>query len=327
MDTHDIIAIGGSTGALDVLMQVFRDLPADLPASVFVVRHIAESGSDTLASMLDGVGPLTVRVAGDGDPFERGRGYVAAAGKHLLVDRGVMRLGHGPRENMSRPAVDALFRSAALHYGPRVIGTVLTGLLDDGSAGLAAIKRCGGLGVVQDPTDSVAQEMPLHALNSCDVDYRFPASRMAAGLAHLAGMPAEAAERAPADVALEVAIAAGRPSGAGLMEEIATPVALSCPACSGVLSEVRDPSRLRFRCQIGHAYSADALDKAQEAAVSHAIGVALRIVEERATLMRKMAADAEQRGRPSSGRMFQERAMEYSAQADILRKAALGGIE
>ena len=326
MSTHDIIVIGGSTGALNALQQVFAHLPADLPAAIFVVRHITSDAKDILADMLDRVGPIAAKTAADGDLIKNGHAYVAPGGHHLLVDNGMVRLGRGPRENMSKPAIDALFRSAALSYGPRVIGVVLTGLRDDGASGLAAIKRCGGMTIVQDPADAVADAMPFSALNACDVDYRMPAARMAQALAQLTKEPASPAGPVPKDIALEVAIAAGRPSNTDVLTQIATPVALSCPACSGVLSQIADPAWLRFRCQIGHAYTAEALDKEQEAAVVQALGVALRVLEERHTLMKKMAADARHRGHIMSGKQFEERAADYRQQADIIRKAAMDGI-
>jgi two-component system, chemotaxis family, protein-glutamate methylesterase/glutaminase len=325
VSTHDIIAIGGSTGALDALKRLFADLPADLPAAVFVVRHIASDGLDMLADLLNAAGPLTVKMAAEGDVIAHGHAYIAPAGHHLLVDNGVIRLGRGPRENMARPAVDPLFRSAAVSYGPRVIGVVLTGLLDDGASGLAAIKRCGGLTVVQDPADAEADSMPLSALSACDVDYRAPIGKMAQLLAQLAKEPAPPALPLPGDIALEVRIAAGRPSTTEEIAQFARPVALSCPACSGVLSQIAEPSRLRFRCQIGHAYTADALDKEQEAAVAEAIGVAFRVLEERHTLLVKMAADAKRRQQKLSADQYEERAADYRQKADMLRKAAIDG--
>src|ERR1700712_3783633 len=156
VSTHDIIAIGGSTGALKALKQIFADFRADLPASVFVVRHIPSDGKDMLADILDAASPLTVRTAAEGKIIENGHAYIGPAGHHLLVDNGTIRLGHGPRENMVLPAIDPLFRSVALIYGPRAIGVVLTGLLDDGAAGVTAIKRCGGITIVQNPADGKA---------------------------------------------------------------------------------------------------------------------------------------------------------------------------
>lgn len=322
MSNHDIIAIGGSTGALDALKQAFAGLPADLPAALFVVMHTASDGGDMLAGVLDALGPVSVKTAADGDAISNGHAYVAAGGHHLLVGDGVVRLGRGPRENMSRPAIDPLLRSAALNYGPRVVGVVLSGLLDDGASGLAAVKRCGGVTVVQDPLDAVADAMPLNALAACDVDYRTPAAKLAQTLAQLALEPASPPIAVPREIALEVEIAAGRPSDTDLIRQIATPVALSCPSCSGVLSQIAEPSWLRFRCQIGHAYTAGTLDREHDANVEQALGVAIRVLEERHTLMMKMATDAERRGRPKSSQQFRERADDYRQQADMLRKVA-----
>ena len=205
----------------------------------------------------------------------------------------------------------------------RVIGVVLSGLLDDGAAGLAAIQQCGGLAVVQDPVDCPASGMPLAALEACDVDYRFPASTLAAGLIRLLHEPAPAAPPPPSQLELEVQIAAGRPCTTDVLMRMAAPVALSCPACSGVLAQMRDPSRLRFRCQIGHAYSAESLDEEQGSSVLGAMGVAIRVLEERHTLLVKMADDALRRGQRASAGQFSIRAAEFREQADTLRKAIL----
>lgn len=323
MHNHDIVVIGGSTGAMEPLQQVFSGLPGNLPAAILVVRHIAADGPDLLADILDRAGPIGVSTAADGVAIERGHAYVAPANHHLLVDPGTIRLGRGPRENMVRPAVDALFRSAAASYGSRAVGVVLSGLLDDGAAGLSAIKRCGGLAVVQDPLDAQAADMPLTALEACDVDYRVPAARLASLLTELAQAPAGPTHHVPADIALEVQIAAGRPATPDLVAQIAKPVALSCPACGGVLSQLDEPSRLRFRCQIGHAYSADALDKEQEAAVVAAVVVAVRVLEERHTLLAKMAQDAQRRGRRNSAADFEQRAEDYRRQAEMLRQSII----
>jgi two-component system chemotaxis response regulator CheB len=325
MSNRDIIAIGGSTGALEALKRIFADLPADLPAAVFVVRHIAADGGGMLADILDAAGPMTVKTAADGAGIENGVAYVAPGGRHLLVDNGALRLGHGPRENMARPAVDPLFRSAAISYGPRVTAVVLSGLLDDGAAGLAAVKRCGGLTIVQDPADARAGDMPISALGACDVDYRAPAAKMGRLLAQLANEPAPPPLPVPGDIALEVQIAAGRPCTTEIIARIAEPVPLSCPQCHGVLSEITSPSRLRFRCQIGHGFTADALDKEQEAAVVDAVGVALRTLEERHTLLIKMADDARRRGMDHMASQYEERATDYRRQADTIRRAAIGG--
>jgi two-component system chemotaxis response regulator CheB len=178
MSSHDIIVIGGSTGSIPALKQICRDLSSGFPAAVFIVVHIGSEGPNALAGILGANAALPVCMAEEGQPIECGRIYVAAADHHLLVEKDVVRLGRGPRENMTRPAIDPLFRSAAVAFGSRAIGVVLTGHLNDGSAGLAAVKRRGGLAVVQNPSDAVAADMPISALQSCDVDYKAPVAEI-----------------------------------------------------------------------------------------------------------------------------------------------------
>ncbi|HEX8446698.1 MAG TPA: chemotaxis protein CheB, partial [Sphingomonas sp.] len=151
---HDIVVVGGSAGSLSVLKTLLGALPAGLPASVFIVTHLPTGMRSTIPELLDRLSPLPVAAAHDGEAIVPGRVYVAPPGSHMLIVDGHVRLGFGPRENLSRPAIDPLFRSAAIAHGRRVVGVVLTGMLDDGSAGLAAIRRCGGLAVVQDPVDA-----------------------------------------------------------------------------------------------------------------------------------------------------------------------------
>src|SRR3954454_7234647 len=174
--------------------------------------------------------------------------------------------------------------------------------------------------------DAVIKAQSLSAFNACDVDYRAPAAKLAHLLVQLTNELAPLPLPVPGDLALEVQIAAGRPSTTEMIAQFAIPVPLSCPSCSGVLSEIAEPSRLRFRCQIGHAYTADALDKEQEAAIAEAVGVALRVLEERHTLLVKMAADAKRRGHIQNAQQFEERAADYRRQADTIRKAAIDGI-
>ncbi len=186
---HDVIVIGGSTGSIGALQKICAGLPADLPAAVFVVVHVGAIGRNLLAGILDVAGALPAATAEDGQVSQHGRIYVAPADRHLLLAYGVIRLGCGPHENMTRPAIDPLFRSAAAGYGPRVIGAVLSGRLNDGAAGLAAVQRCGGLTVVQSPSDAEAADMPCAALKGCDVHYTAPAADLGPLLAQLARTP------------------------------------------------------------------------------------------------------------------------------------------
>jgi two-component system, chemotaxis family, protein-glutamate methylesterase/glutaminase len=320
--SRDIVVVGGSLGAIDALRCICRDLPAALPAAVFVVVHVGQFGVD-LAGGLAGQALLPVATAQDGTPIEPGKIFVAPADRHLLLVDGTIQLGLGPRENMARPAVDPLFRSAAVSYGPRVIGVVLSGLLNDGAAGLAAVKQCGGLAVVQNPADARADSMPLRALQSCDVDYRAPVAGLGGLLARLAREPAGPPVPIPREIRLEVDIALGRPIDAPTLAGIADPSPLSCPQCGGVLSEIRSKPPLRFRCQVGHGFTADVLDRQQEGSIDEALRVALRIIEERASLADRIAADARANGHTKTAPIFEERSRELRGYAQTIREAVL----
>lgn len=322
---RDMIAIGGSLGAFDAVRSLWTSLPGDLAASLFVVIHVGSGGNNLIAEILSSSGAIPATTAVDGEAIERGHAYVAPADHHLLVVDGLLRLGHGPRENMARPALDPLFRSMGASCGPRAIAVVLSGLLDDGAAGLVDLKRCGGIAVVQNPADAAAPDMPTEALRACDVDYRASIADMASVLVRLAGENAGPDVDVPADIVAEIDIAIGRQAGSDITARLADPVPISCPACSGVLSQIKRQPPLRFRCQVGHAYTAESLVAAQEGSVDEALRVALKILEERAILTQKMAEDARRSGRNAAGRSYEQRAAESRASADVLRRA-IGGI-
>lgn len=321
----DIIAIGGSAGSSAVLKRLLADLPRDLPASVFVSTHIPAHATSFLAELLDDSTALPVTRAIDGQPIERGHVYVAAPDRHLLLIEGTIRLGEGPRENMARPSIDPMFRSAALSFGPRTVGVVLTGMLNDGSSGLHAIKACGGTAVVQHPLDAEADQMPLFALEATEVDHVASAADLGGLLTALAQSDAGAALAPPGDLRLEVEIAAGARLGSDALRQIATPSALSCPDCHGVLSEVNSGHPLRYRCQIGHAHTAESL-ATNIGEVDEAIRVAMRVMEERVTLVERMAIDARQTGRSAVAELYEARAVEYRRYASTLRDAAVASL-
>lgn len=324
MTRRDVVAIGGSLGAVEAVRTLCRALPADLGAAVAITLHVGAEGRNFLADIFDQDAAMPVRTAVEGEPFLRGRAYVAPADRHLLVIDGAIRLGCGPRENMARPAIDPMFRSLGAGYGPRVIGLVLTGMLDDGASGLADLKSCGGVTVVQGPRGAEAPDMPLAALRSADVDYRAPLPDLAALLARLVGEEAGPAPPVPEEIRLEVEIALGaRPVTSDEIHRVAAPVPLSCPACGGVLSEVDRGPPLRFRCQVGHGFTGEALVTEKEGAVDEAMRVALRIIEERAVLAGKLAEDARRTGRFAAARASDERARESRRYEEVLRRAVL----
>lgn len=321
MANRDIIAIGGSAGSGAVLRQVVRDLPRDLPASIFIATHVPSHSRGYLAETLGTSESLPVAEAIDGQPIERGRVYVAMPDRHLLLIDGTIRLGDGPRENMVRPAIDPLFRSAALSYGSRAVGVVLTGSLNDGASGLHAIKSVGGTAVVQHPLDAEVDQMPLAALESVEADHVAPAADLSEVLACLARSEAGPDHRPSEALEMEVEIAAGRRLGSDHLRQIADPSPLSCPDCQGVLSEVRGERPLRYRCQIGHSYTAEILASRIDQ-VDEAMRIAMRVMEERVTLVERMAKDARQTGRLAVAELYESRAEEYRRYARTLREAA-----
>ncbi len=327
MSNRDIIVIGGSSGATAPLKDILGRLPADLPAAVFVVLHIPAQGIGVLSMVASAVSRLPVFQAESGMVIKKGHVYLAAPDHHLLLYESHMMLGRGPRENMVRPAIDPLFRSAALQYGPRVIGVVLSGLLSDGAAGLTAIKQCGGVALVQDPSDAIANEMPLRALEATTVDLCVPGGRIGDVLSDLAREEAGTRLPVPPEIRLEVEIAAGERIGSDSLGKIADPAPITCPGCGGVLSELKMERPLRFRCQVGHAYTADVLAKEQEGRVDEALRVALRILEERAELVHRMAEDGRRSGRAAVAQMYDARAVEYREYADMIRRVVLQSLD
>ncbi|MBV8107065.1 MAG: chemotaxis protein CheB [Hyphomicrobiales bacterium] len=316
-----IIAIGASAGAISAIRALCQGLSSDIPAAICIVVHVGNRGQNLVAGVLGGSCPIPMETAVDGQTLEHGRGYVAPADRHLIVVGDTIRLGRGPRENLARPAIDPLLRSAGVSFGSGAIGVVLTGMLNDGAAGLADLKRCGGVTVVQNPAEAREPDMPLAALAASNIDYRAPLSELGALFNRITSEPPGPSPSPPDDIRLEVEIALGKVEGTDATNRLANPVPLSCPACGGVLSQIRRSPPLRFRCQVGHAYTADTLANEQEGSVDEAMRVALRIVEERATLTHKMAEEARRGGLRQSAASFERASAESRVHVDTLREA------
>jgi two-component system chemotaxis response regulator CheB len=326
MAKRDIIVIGGSAGSTGALLALVSELPADFPGSIFIVTHVPSHGAPLLGEVLQVRSQLPVGYAVDGEPIARGRIVLAPPGRHLLLTPDRVRLGLGPRENMVRPAIDPLFRSAAATYAGRVVGVVLSGMLNDGAAGLLAIRQGGGATVVQDPDDAQAPEMPWAALAATEADHLITAAAMGPLLDQLAREDAPLGRPPSREVLLDVDIAAGGRLGSHRLAEVARPVPLTCPNCAGVLSEVKGEGPLRYRCQVGHAISAEALDTELDRSLEEAIRVAMRIMEERLTLVQRMGEAARRDGRTATAELYERRAGEYREQADVLRRAAMASV-
>jgi len=321
--TRDIIVIGASSGGLEALRVLVRGLPPDLPASVFVVLHV---GADSyLAHILGRDSPLPAAPAVAGEHFEHGRIYVAVPGCHLLLHDGHILLQRGPRENLSRPAIDPLFRSAAASLGGRVIGVLLSGALSDGTAGLRAIKRCGGLAVVQDPADALVSSMPRNALRHVAADHVLEAKGIAPLLAKLARQPAGPTPDIPFDIRIEAAIAAQELLDMRADDMLGTPSRFTCPECHGALWEIEDGSMLRYRCHVGHAFAADTVLASQGEEIDRLLGTLLRSHQERAALAHRMAKHERASERHALAERLERRARDYEHDVEIMRTLLRSG--
>lgn len=296
MAGHDIVVVGASAGGVSAVRALLHELPKDFPAAIFVVLHISPHSRSALPHIFSRAGVLPARHPADGEPIRPGCVYVAPPDRHMLVFPGHVRLSRGPKENHTRPAIDPLFRSAALAYGPRVIGVVLTGYLDDGTAGLVAIKARGGISVVQDPDDARCGAMPLNALRGDSPDHCVPLADLPELLIRLAAEPAPSEELFPVPdwLAVEVRISAEEGGAADHpnIPDIGRLAPFVCPECSGTLFEVEDGRTLRFRCRVGHAYSHESLAAFQVEGLEAALWMALRALKESASLSRRLAERA-----------------------------------
>jgi two-component system, chemotaxis family, protein-glutamate methylesterase/glutaminase len=316
-----VIVIGASAGGVHALIQISETLPGSFPAPVCIVQHIGSNPS-LLPELLRFRGNNHAVHPEDGQPLAAGTLYLAPPDRHLLLEGDKVRLTHGPRENHARPAIDPLFRSAALAFGTRVIGVVLTGQMDDGSAGLKAIKECGGLAIVQDPASALEPEMPRSALASVDVDHCVPLEEIGPLLTRLVGKPAPKAPPDPPDALVhEVAINRGNAT-VEMLEGIATPSPLTCPECGGGLWEMKETKPLRYRCHTGHAYGALSLGQSQKENTEQSLWATIRGLREREMLLRRMAGIAEGTGDIAQAQAGRAQAARLEGQIRVLQAVA-----
>jgi two-component system, chemotaxis family, protein-glutamate methylesterase/glutaminase len=307
---HDVIVIGASAGGIAALKELMADLPADLPAPILVVLHVSATGPSALPSILDRVTQLDVRHAADGDRLEPGVVLIAPPDLQLTVAGDSVRVERGPRENGLRPAVDPLMRSAARHLGQRAVGVVLTGMLSDGTVGLAAIKAAGGVTIVQDPGSAAFSSMPQHAIDGVGPDYVVPVEELAALLQRVVG-----AER---QRGMEVAMTGHQHELPPVQVGDDNPgqlTAFTCPECHGTLWEVDEAGVPQFRCRVGHRYAIDSLVVEQANGTETALWAAARALEEKASLSRRVAVRLSEGGHGASALKFQRVADESEVQA------------
>jgi two-component system, chemotaxis family, protein-glutamate methylesterase/glutaminase len=320
---RDVVVVGASAGGVQTLQGLVAQLSPEFPASILVVLHLMSSGTSVLHSILDRASPLTATQARDGERLERARIYVAPPDSHLLLRGSSIHLSAGPRENGHRPAIDPLFRSAARAYGPRVVGVILSGMLDDGTDGLRLIKQRGGATVVQDPDDAAYGGMPRSAIEYGAPDRVVPLAAMGRALFELVDAPLVPGPQngvedpAAQDVDL-VEVEFGGEDPAGM------PTLLTCPDCGGVMLERdEDGGLVRFACQVGHAYSPESLNEHQGEALESALWNATRTLDERADLLRRMARRAEDQHSRKTVTRLHRKADVASGQADEIRATIL----
>jgi two-component system, chemotaxis family, protein-glutamate methylesterase/glutaminase len=321
---RDLVVIGASAGGIEALRLVLGELPRDFNAAICVVMHVAADSPGVLGDILGRLGPLEAVMVRGRERLAPGVIYVPCPDHHLLIEPGRAITTRGPRENRFRPAVDPLFRSAAQAYGPRVIGVILSGGLGDGTAGLWAIKSMGGVAVVQDPGDAMAESMPLNALRHVKVDHCLPAAQIGSALLRLTREDIIEAGGyvVPDRMKIEVNIAAEQdPLEAGV-ESLGEPSTFACPECHGVLRQLEEAGRVRFRCHTGHAYTSESLIAELDQAIENSLSNSIRALQEKALLARDLAEktvafDAE------AGKTLRAHADDAQRMADRLREATV----
>ena len=323
MVDHRVVVIGASAGGVEALIDLVPRLPGDFAAPICVVLHIPAESPNLLAAILDRRSQLSVIHAGDGMELRNGVMYVAQPDHHLIIDGRTLRLPRGPRENRHRPAVDPLFRSAALSYGSGAIGVILSGSLDDGTAGLLAIKRVGGMAIVQSPRDAMYTGMPQSAVENVEkIDFVVPLAEVAAALEQCLNMP-RLAPVPTTDLELmkmEKRISEMDEGAMESDERPGDPSAFSCPDCGGVLWEIADGQYIRFRCRVGHAFSPETMLGAQADTLEEALWSALKTLEESATLAKRLANTERGRGHKWMMKRFEEKESEARDRAETIRK-------
>jgi len=319
VEPRRIIAIGCSAGGVETLSRLVAGLPTDIPAAICVVVHFPAGSTSVLPRILQRAGALPAVHARDGDALAAGHIYVAPPDWHLEVAGSVVHLSHGPAENSHRPAIDVLFRSVAQTWGGRAVGVILSGTGDDGTAGLAVLRECGGVAVVQDPAEAIFAAMPRSALEHVDVNHCVRVSEMTPLLVDLASAPIRPTSHPQAIECGDDDPVADAPEptpivGAG---------GLICPDCGGALWEVQEGHVLRFRCRIGHTFSPESLLDQQAEALESVLWGAVRALEERAALAQRMAERFRSRGDERLAVRFDARARASVDRADVIRSALM----
>ncbi|MGI4741437.1 MAG: chemotaxis protein CheB [Janthinobacterium lividum] len=324
---RDVVVIGASAGGVTALLALAKTLPADFPAPIFVVLHVAADSPSIMPELLNSVSALEARHPQNGETVRPGVIYMAPPDHHLLLEDDRVLVTRGPKENRFRPSIDALFRSAAYTYGPRVIGVVLTGYLDDGTSGLWSVQRMGGLAIVQDPHDAEQPAMPTNALAFVAADYLVPLAQLGALLVRLTLKPAPAKTRLPAaelDL-LKIELTIAKQGGGfelGIIDKgKLTP--FTCPDCHGALTQLIEGKLIRYRCHTGHAYTVSSLLSEVTQSVESMLYQSMRGLEETKMLLHNLGMNFAEHGQNEVANLFFEKADEAGYQARIVHESIL----
>ncbi|WP_018168836.1 chemotaxis protein CheB [Thioalkalivibrio sp. ALMg9] len=326
-----VIVVGASAGGMAALKTLVAQLPKGFAAPIFIVNHMsADNSGEALVKALSESSPLACVQAHDEHAFKPGGIYLAPPDQHMLIEKGKILITKGARENRSRPAIDPLFRSAAVAYGNRVIGIILTGYLDDGTSGMMAIKRCGGVCIAQDPEDASYPDMPQSVIANVGADHCLPVSGMGALLSDLLRRELPESKEVPEDIMIEATIAKRVLSDLPSVEALGEQVPYNCPDCGGVLWQIEEGSILRYRCHTGHAFTSSVLLAQQNEKIEETLWVALRMFEERQNLLVTMsknenktaASSVSQRAKDSQVHIDRIRAMLKATDHDSHGKEA-----
>ena len=324
-DDQRIIVIGASAGGFEAFKTIIKDLPANFSAPIFIVWHMSPDIRGILPQVLNRINTINAAHAYDKEPIKPNRIYIAPPDHHLIVEEGRVRVTHGPKENRFRPAVDPLFRSAAYAYSNRVIGVVLSGALDDGTAGLWTVKEYGGIAVAQDPNDAEVPSMPENAIREVKVDHVVSVSGLARLLVKLSK------EKSPQNVQVmkdektkkEIQIAAEEAALEKGIMNLGELSPFSCPECHGVLSKLKDGTLERYRCHTGHAYSVDTLLAAISEKIEDGLYNAIRGMDESIMLLNHIGDHFAEINHPKLAALYFKKAKEAEVRSALVRKAVL----
>lgn len=305
-----IVVIGTSAGGANALIELVSQLTPEMDAAYFIVMHLSKTSiSNYLINRLQPHTSLPISAAKDAEPIEKGRVYMATPNEHLILIKGQVVVGHGPEENRWRPSIDVLFRSAAAAYNAKVVGIILTGLLNDGTSGMSAIKRSGGICIVQDPNEAEFPDMPLNVLNTLEVDHCISLSGMGSILMEC--FKGERQEQTPPDdVLTEANIVSNMLTRIDHMPQLGKHIIYACPDCGGGLYEVDNDKAKHFRCHVGHAYVKSELLQKQGENIEATLWVALRMMEERNSLFLKISSEHTSKGLTRIAATYQRSASE-----------------